>query len=59
MNINREVDWQNALNSVKKSYIFWIPVYSIEYKTLDPGCNLYKIDITSSGYIKDYRCSGK
>ncbi len=59
MNNKNEVDWEEVLQSVHVYFIGWKKVYSIHYKTLDPGCNGYKLDMTYDGYIKDYRSCGK
>lgn len=56
---NKNVRWQNVLNEVKEYKIGWKTVYKLKYKTSNPDCNGYKIDMTSDGYILDYRSAGK
>ncbi len=59
MNNESEVDWEEVFQSTYVYFIGWKKVYSIHYKSLDPGCNGYKLYMTYDGYIKDYRSCGK
>ncbi len=59
MNNTNEVNWEKVLQSTHTYFKGWKKVYSIQYKTLDPECNGYKLDMTSDGYIRDYQSSGK
>lgn len=58
MNNKSEVDWEEVFQSTQEYFIGWKKVYSIHYKTLDPGCNGDKLYMTCDGYIKDYRSVG-
>lgn len=59
MNNKNEVNWEKVLKSTRIYLKGWKKVYSIHYRTLDPECNEYKLDMTSDGYTKDYRSDGK
>lgn len=59
MNNEKKVNWDKVLKETHVYFKGWRRVYSIHYETLDPECNGYKLDITSNGYIRDYRSAGK
>ncbi|BCN30864.1 hypothetical protein [Anaeromicropila herbilytica] len=59
MNNKNKVNWKKVLKSTHIYFIGWKKVYSIHYRTLELQCNGYKLDMTSDGYIKDYRSAGK
>lgn len=58
MNSNGDIDWQKVSDSVIIKRIGWKKVYMLVYKTLDPECNGYKIEVTNDGYVLDYRSAG-
>lgn len=59
MDSNGDINWQKVSDSVSISRMGWKKVYSLSYKTLDPGCNGYKLEVTNDGYVRDYRSAGK
>ena len=59
MDANGSVNWQNVLEAIEVRMLGWEKIYTLKYKTLYPGCNGYRLDMTNDGYIRDYRSAGK
>ena len=59
MDNDKNVIWQKVYESVNVRRLAWKKIYSLSYKTLDPQCNGYKLEITDDGYVYDYRSAGE